>query len=216
MRLLTPRTLSLAACLLILATVTASAQAPDTTDISSTPATLSFPNTYVGKASGSKSITITNLTSTGIVIVSIAFDCSGFGISSGVAPFSFGSTQTITHYSIFFQPSEAKTYNCNFILTLNDGTFLDVPLTATGQSSKATAVISPTTLNFANQTVGTTSAPQTVTITNTGTAALTLNTITLPTSFTTNSITLPYSIPTQQSLPVSVFYTPSQVTTETG
>jgi hypothetical protein len=188
-----------------------------TTDISSTPSTLTFANTYVGKVSGSKSITITNLTSTGIVITSIGFDCAGFGISSGVAPFSFGTSQNITHYSIFFQPTVAQTYNCNFVLHLNDGTFLNVPLTGKALSTTATASVSPTTLNFANQRLGTTSGPQTVTITNTGTTSLVLNTITLsPPSFSTNSITLPYTITAGASLPVSVYYRPGAVASETG
>jgi len=215
MQSLTRRIVLLGICSLL--TLTAATAFAQTTDISSNPASLSFANTYIGKASGSKSITITNLTSTGIVIVTIAFDCPGFGISSGVAPFSFGSTQNITHYSIFFQPTEAKTYNCNFVLTLNDGTFLNVPLTGTGLVSKGIANVSPTTLSFPNQQLGSTSAPQTVTITNTGTAGLEVDAITLsPSGFTTNTISLPYTIPTQQSLPVSVYYTPNRVTSETG
>src|SRR3954470_21476265 len=188
-----------------------------TTDISSTPSTLTFANTYLGKVSGSKSITITNLTSGGVVITSIGFDCAGFGISSGVAPFSFGTSQNITHYSIFFQPTIAQTYNCNFVLHLNDGTFLNVPLTGKALATTATTSVSPTTLTFANQKLGTTSTPQTVTITNTGTTSLILNTITLsPPSFTTNAITLPYTITAGASLPVSVYYSPGQVTSETG
>ena len=200
--------------LLLLSAIAALAQ---TTDISSTPTSLTFQNTYVGKASGSKSITITNLTSGGIVITSISFSCPGFGISSGVAPFSFGASQNITHYSIFFQPTVAQTYSCNFVLSLNDGTFLNVPLTGTALSTTAVATVSPTTLNFPNQSLGSTSAPQTVTITNTGASNLTLSTITLsPPSFTTNSIKLPATITPGSSLPVSVSYTPGAVASETG
>lgn len=186
-------------------------------DVSSNPTSLSFPNTYLGMASGSKSLTITSNVSTGIVIVTIGFSCPGFGISSGVAPFSFGATQNITHYSIFFQPTVAQTYNCNFVMTMNDGTQVDVPLTGTGLVSTATASISPTTLNFANQTVGTTSGPQKVTITNTGTGTLTLDAITTaPMDFTTSTVSLPYNIPAGGNLPISVYYSPSEVTSETG
>src|SRR3954471_15529316 len=191
---------------------------PQTTEISSTPSSLSFANTYVGKATGSKVLTINNLTTTGqIIIQSISFTCPGFGIASGVAPFTLGQTQKITHYSIFFQPTAAQTYSCNFVLTLNDGSSLSVPISGTGLTSGAKATVSPTTLSFPNQTVGTTSAPQTVTITNTGTSSFTLNTITTsPASFTTNAITLPATINAGASLPISVFYTPGQVTSEKG
>src|SRR5512141_3226600 len=85
--------------LAILCTVLTSAVAlsAQTTDISSTPSSLSFLNTYVGKASGSKVLTINNLTTSGqIIITSIAFTCPGFGISSGIAPFTLGQTQKIT------------------------------------------------------------------------------------------------------------------------
>jgi hypothetical protein len=186
-------------------------------EISSSPSSLSFQNTYVGKSSGSKVLTITNLTSGGVEITSVSFSCPGFGLSSGVAPFTFGSSQKITHYSIFFQPAAAQAYNCNFVISLKDGTSLKVPLKGTGLTTTAVASVSPTALSFANQTVGTASAGQTVTITNTGTSSVTLNAITLsPPSFTTSAVTLPYSISVGNNLTFSVFYTPSQVTSETG
>jgi hypothetical protein len=188
-------------------------------EISATPSSLSFANTYVGKASGSQVVTINLLLTKGFVIIeSIGFDCAGFGIASGVAPFTLNSGQKLTHYSIFFQPTAAQTYNCNFILTLGDGTFLDVPLTGNGLTTSVIPSLSTTSMSFPNQTVGTTSAPQTVTITNNGTGSLTLNNITVsPPSFTaTTTVNLPYSINGGKNLTLSVFYTPGEVTSETG
>src|SRR5208283_1147625 len=101
-------------------------------EISSSPSSVAFPNTYVGKVSGSKVLTITNETSGGVVISSVSFSCPGFGLASGVAPFTFGASQKITHYSIFFQPAAAQAYSCNFVISLKDGTSLKVPLTGTG------------------------------------------------------------------------------------
>jgi hypothetical protein len=217
MRVLPRRLLVPAYCFLLSAGLIARAPA-QTTEISASPSSVSFPNTYIGKASGSTVITITNLTTSGQVIIeSVVFTCPGFGIASGVAPFTLGTTQKITHYSIFFQPTVAQVYNCNFQLNLQDGTFLDVPITGTGLTSTATANISTTSMNFANQTVGTISAAQAVTITNTGTSTLTLNAVNVsPPSFTTNAPTLPYSILAGSNLMLSVFYTPSQVGSETG
>ncbi len=147
----------------------------------------------------------------------MAFDCAGFGIASGVAPFTLGQTQTITHYSVNFQPTAAQTYNCNFVITLNDGSTLKVPVSGTGLTSNAAATVSPNSLTFANQPVGSTSAGQSVTITNSGSSNLTLNTITLSSpSFIAGAITLPYTITPGSSLPVSVFYTPSHTISETG
>jgi len=186
-------------------------------EISSTPSSLTFTNTYVGKASGNKTLTITNLTSGQIVISTVSFSCPGFGLASGLAPFTLGTVQKITHYSIFFQPTAAQAYNCNFVITMKDGFVLNVPLTATGLATTATATVSPTSLTFANQTVGVPSAPQTVTITNTGTQSVKLNAITpVPSSFTTSGVTLPAQIMPTRSLTFSVIYTPSHITSEVG
>ena len=186
-------------------------------EISSTPSSLTFTNTYVGKASGNKTLTITNLTSGQIVISTVTFSCPGFGLASGLAPFTLGTVQKITHYSIFFQPTAAQAYNCNFVITMKDGFVLNVPLTGTGLSSTATATVSPNSLTFANQTIGVPSAPQTVTITNTGAQSVKLNAITpVPSSFTTSGVTLPAQIMPTKSLTFSVVYTPSHITSEVG
>ena len=201
-------------CFLALAVLTFPAFAQE---ISSTPTSLTFTNTYVGKASGNKTLTITNLTSGQIVISTVSFSCPGFGLASGLAPFTLGTVQKITHYSIFFQPTAAQGYNCNFVITMRDGFVLNVPLTGTGLSTTATASVSPTSLTFANQTVGVPSAPQTVTITNTGTQSVKLNAITpVPSSFTISGVTLPAQIMPTKSLTFSVVYTPSHVTSEVG
>jgi hypothetical protein len=189
-----------------------------TTDLSASPSSLSFGQTYVGKASGSQVVTINYLLKSGnVVIESIKFDCAGYGIASGVAPFTLNTGQKLTHYSIFFQPTAVQTYNCNFILSLGDGTSLIVPLSGTGAQTSAAPALNVSSMSFPNQTVGTTSAPQTVTITNNGNSVSTLNTITLsPASFTTSTVTLPYAIASKTSLTFSLYYTPSSVTSETG
>lgn len=203
------RTLSVAVLLSLVAILPAMGQ-----ELSASPSSLSFSNTYVGKATGSKVITITNIKSSGSVIIStIGFSCAGYGISSGVAPTSLYKPGNITHYSIFFQPGAAQAYDCNFVITLSDSTVFNIPLTGTGLAPKTTVSVSPTSLTFANQAVGSTSAAKTFTITNTGSASINLNSITIsPPDFTTNPITVPYSIGKGKSLTVSVYYSPSEVT----
>jgi hypothetical protein len=188
-------------------------------DVSSSPSSLSFSNTYVGKATGSKVLTITNIKKSGAAIINtVGFSCAGYGISSGVAPTSLAKPGDITHYSIFFQPLAAESYDCNFVITMSDSTVVNVPLTGTGLAPKTNVSVSPLTMSFPNQPVGSTSAAQTFTITNTGNASMNLNSITIsPPSFTTSAVTLPYSIAKGKSLTVSVYYSPSEVTAgETG
>jgi len=203
-----------ATCLLltVIATVSAFAQ-----DLSSSPSSLAFGNVYIGKPAGSKVLTITNLTGKGLTINTIGFDCPGYDLASGVAPFSFGLTQSITHYSVFLNPTAVQAYNCNFVINLSDGTVFDVPLTGAGIVSTGVSTLNKSSFSFPNQKVGSTSAAQTVTISNTGTSAITLNQITLsPPSFTTNAVTLPATIAGGATLPISVFYTPSGVGSETA
>ena len=186
-------------------------------EISSSPSSLKFGNVYVGKASGNKVLTISKLASGNVTITSISFSCPGYGIASGIAPITLNKSQLITHYSIFFQPAAAQSYSCNFVLNLQDGTVLDVPLTGTGSVTTATSTVTPTSLSFPNQSVGTTSTSQTLTITNTGGQSMNLTGITLsPASFTTNNIKLPATIAANGSLSINVFYTPSQAISETG
>lgn len=215
MKLQTRNLLTQAAICLLLslfATISAFAQ-----DLSSSPSSLAFGNVYIGVPSGSKVITVTNLTGHGITIESIGFDCAGYGIASGIAPFSMGLTQTITHYSIFLNPTAPQQYNCNFIMSMSDSTQVEVPLSGTGVVSNGVSKLNQSAFTFPNQKVGSTSAAQTVTISNTGTSAITLTGITLsPSSFTTNAITLPATISPGGNLPVSVYYSPNGVESETG
>jgi len=210
-----------------LAAVAAYAQNPNcpagSGEICSVPSSTAFDNTYVGKASGSHVLTIYNNTSSGtITIETVGFSCTtgsptDWGIASGTVPFQMAQTQTLTHYSVFFQPHSAIAESCDFVITMQDGFVLDVPLTATGLSTTAASTLSTTALSFPNQTVGVASRAQTVTITNTGTSNMNLEAINVaPPSFTTSAVTFPYKLTPNSSLTLSVYYTPSQVTSEVG
>ena len=189
-------------------------------DVSSSPTSLSFGNTYVGLVSGSKTLTISNLLNTDAIIASVGFSCPEYGLASGVAPFTLtvGQPNPITHYSVFFQPDVAGTFNCNFVISMWDGTNVNVPLTGTGLTTTAVASVSTSSLNFPNQPVGTTSAPQTFTITNSGGSSVNVTAITLsPPSFTIGPVTLPFTIAKSGgTLSFPVYYTPNQVKSEVG
>jgi hypothetical protein len=202
---------------LLLCAVAATAVAQD---VSSSPTSLSFGNTYVGLVSGSKTLTISNLLTEDAIIASVGFSCPEYGLASGVAPFTLtvGPPNPITHYSVFFQPDTATTFNCNFVMSMWDGTNVNVPVTGTGLTTTATTTISPTSLKFTNQSVGTTSAPQTVTVTNNGGASVNVTAITLtPPSFTIGPVTLPFTIAKNGgTLAIPVSYTPSQVSSSSA
>lgn len=195
-----------------------------TAEICSVPGSLTFPNTYVGITSGTKVLTIYNNTSSGTLFIeTIGFTCTtgspaDWGIASGTVPYQMGQTQTLTHYSIFFQPHSAIAESCDFVLTMLDGFVLDVPITGTGETSTATANLNVTSMNFANQTIGVASPTQSVTISNTGSSGLTVTSISVsPPDFAyTNAITFPLTINPSSSYTVNVDYQPAYVRSESG
>jgi len=123
--------------------------------------------------------------------------------SSGTTPFQFTSIQITGDYAqttkcpIISSPGTAPgvlggntcTLNVSFtpvvngprsgLLTVNgtNGTSLVVSLSGTGYTPAPAVSLSPAALSFSPQLVGTTSAPQPVTLTNSGTAPLNISTI---------------------------------------
>jgi Putative Ig domain len=184
--------------------------------ISSSPSSLLFANTYVGLQSPSKSIVVTNNGTASTTITAITSNCPEFQLASGTTPATLLPKGTAS-FSMIFAPDAAKTLNCTYTLTQQTGAPLAVSLTGTGLGSKAVVSVSPTSLNFANQSEGTASATQLVTISNTGSGAVKLQALTVtPPTFLIGGVTLPVTINAGSSTTVSVSYSPTQVTSETG
>jgi hypothetical protein len=204
-------------CFLLAAMMAATAFAQD---VSSSPTSLAFNNEYVGLQSGSKTLTISNLLSGDAIIQAVSFSCPGYGLASGVAPFTLtnGPPDPITHYSVWFRPTTAGTYNCNFVISMWDGTDVFVPLTGTGVTTTATTTVTPSSLTFPNQSVGVASAPQNVTVTNSGGSSVNITAITTsPADFTIGPVTLPYTLAKAGgTLVIPVYYNPNRVGSEIG
>ena len=151
------------------------------------PSAVTFPAQLVNVASTPIAVTLTN--NGGASLTGIAITITG----SGAAVFSLAPAGTCTatlaaHQSctinVTFTPTSAATSNAALSIADNAaGNPQTVPLTGTGTNVAPTPNISftPTSLTFASQTVATASAPQAVTVTNTGNATL---------NFTANGITL--------------------------
>jgi hypothetical protein len=139
---------------------------------------LSFGNQYVYEASAPMTATVTNTGSTALPITSLTFTGANPGQYSKAATcgasVAVGSSCTI---SVSFEPTTtgAKTQTLN----VNAGGGAGKKTVAlTGSGVAAPYTLSPRSLAFGNQTVGTTSAPQAVTVTNTGSAAVPITSIT--------------------------------------
>jgi len=95
-----------------------------------------------------------------------------------------------------------------------------VSLSGTGSASAPGVGLSPSSLNFGNQPLTTTSAPKTVTLTNTGNAALTINSIAASGDFaqTNNCPMGPNTLPptTSNTCTINVTFAPTALGTRNG
>jgi hypothetical protein len=150
--------------------------------VSLTPGSLSFGNQQVGTASAAKNVTLANTGTGPLTIAGISFggsNPSDFGQSNTcpVSPATLASGSTCV-ISVIFGPTAAGPRSASLSVTDNaSGSPQSVTLTGTGLQPIVT--LAPTSLAFSSQAVGTSSAAKTVTLKNTGTATLTLTSITI-------------------------------------
>jgi len=152
------------------------------------PASLSFGNQIVNTTSAKQGVTFTDLLSDTVKVVSAvssdpAFvsDLTNSGCLSAWG--GVGGGYCVLHVS--FSPSAVQPYSATFTVQFADLTNPGVTfptqtfaVSGTGIAQPPVFAISPASLAFANQAVGTTSAPQFVTLTNTSkTDTLTLSTL---------------------------------------
>ena len=165
------------------------------------PPAMTFPPQLVGTTSAAQTFTYSN---TGDLPVSI----SGISITGDFAEtttcgasLSAGASCSI---SVTSTPTARGTRTGSLSITGNINT--SATLTATGQASSVS--ISPLSLSFGNQTVNTTSAPQNVTITNTGDFGFGINSWGLGGPFTAAN-NCPFTINPGVSCTFSVTFAPT-------
>jgi len=146
--------------------------------VSVSPTSLTFPSTVVGATSASQSITLTNIGSGTLTISSVAVTGTNassfaFGSSCGTS-LAAGANCTIHGH---FAPTAAGALTAAVSITDNaSGSPHSVALSGTGIAAPAVS-LSATSLTFGSEPVGTSSASQSVTLTNTGGATLTISSI---------------------------------------
>lgn len=156
--------------------------------VSLTPASIPFPTIAVGATSAAQVVTLKNTGTATLTISSIALggtNPTSF-VEIGTCGTSLAATASCSLY-IGFKPASAVALSGTLSVTDNaTGSPHKVTLTGTGTAAPMLG-LSATTLAFPTTLHGTTSAAQTVTLTNKGTATITLNSITLaganPTDF---------------------------------
>ena len=143
-----------------------------------TPLTLNFSATIVNQTAASQNITISNLggTTATLSTPTLSGNTTDFAISVNTCGATLAPSTGCT-LSITFTPIASGTRSATLSVTDNVGT----PAAATQTASlsgvgnaPATDTLSPLLLSFAQQQIGTTSASQSVTLTNSGGVPLTL------------------------------------------
>ena len=139
---------------------------------------INFGNDVVGSKS-SQLLIITNTGTATLTITQVNETGSAFGVSGFSLPLNVNAGQQTT-ITVAFQPTAVGTVSGNISIVSNAPTSpTSVGLTGTGIAATLTLGISPTSLSFGNVTTNTSSAPQNVTITNTGNSSVTISQITL-------------------------------------
>ncbi len=188
------------------------------TGVTLAPSSVNFGNQKVGTTSVAQTVTLANYSSSIVTIstvniVTLASVPAGTfwytnGCSTALAP------NTSCAISVYFAPKAAGTWTGQ-LLVYDDAAGSPQSASLTGNGIEPVAVLSPTSLTYSNQLVGTTSPPQTVTLTNTGSTALPISSIWTSSPFAqTNNCGA--SVAAGATCTINVTFTPALAGTTSG
>jgi hypothetical protein len=179
---------------------------------------LNFGNQNDGTSSAPLTITVTNTGNSTLTVTSVGISGANAGDFSETNTCTTGSVapQSTCAINVTFKPTITGTENATVTVTDNAP---DSPesttLTGVGVGAGPAVTLSPTSLTFATQLVGTSSAPQNVTLTNSGSDALSITSIATTGDFSqTNNCAS--TIAVGASCTISVTFTPTTINTRTG
>lgn len=176
-----------------------------------TPASLSFGTEMIGSTTTAQDITVSNTGSNPATISQVSV-VGNFSITANTCGTSLAGESGCT-LSVVFTPQNSGTSYGSVTIIDSAGT-QTAQLTGTGQNP-ATDSVSPASLTFATQQIGTTSAAQAVTLTNTGDASLTEVQASVTGDFTAVN-NCGTSLSGHASCTVEVSFVPTKVGAESG
>ena len=189
-------------------TVPALSTAP-TCQLTASPSSITFPNTTLGYNYSSSASIANNCPTT--ITVSVVQVVGPYSTSGFETPFSLAPGQTLNYTTVFTPTTTGSiTGSITFISNATTGQTLSVSLTGTGIASQQGLLSSsPATLNFGNVTANSTQS-QSVTITNTGAASVTVSAVTVVgAAFSLGNLTTPFTLGPQQSIQLAVGFAPT-------
>ncbi len=175
--------------------LTVTTAAPSEPNIAVAPASKDFGSVTVGDTSAAQTFTVSNTGTADLNVGAVTITGDFSIIADNCSSSTVVASDTCTVDVVFAPSAEgARTGTLSIPSNDNDTPVLDVALSGTGVAPTVTEPnisVTPATLDFGNVVVGTTSAPQTVTVANTGNADLTVTNVTITGDFTVTGTTCP-------------------------
>lgn len=173
--------------------------------ISLSATSLNFGNVVVGSTSAAKNVILTNTGTATLAVSNIA--ASGSFAETNTCGASVGAGRKCT-ISVTFAPSATGASSGTVTITDNAG---NSPQTITTNGTGVIAVtLLPTSINFGSLTVGTTSNPHNLTLTNNQTTALTIDSVAVSGDFAQTN-TCGATVAAKSTCTISVTFTPTEV-----
>src|SRR5712691_10683433 len=181
--------------------------------LSVAPPSVSFGNVLVG-SNGVQNLTLTNSGSASLTIAQGSFTGAGFSISGPTFPLTLPPGQSST-LSVQFAPTATGSVSGSVSLVSNaPNSPSTIALSGTGVQPQLS--VAPPSVSFGNVLVGS-NGVQTITLTNPGTANLTISQATVSEqSFTMTGLNIPLILGAGQTTSFNVAYVPSSAGSVTG
>ncbi len=168
------------------------------------PLSLAFGSQIIGTTSNPQQVTVTSSGQTCFQFASVQI--TGDFAQTNTCPSSGVPGGTACTFSISFTPTATGPRSGNLVINSANSTSFNVPLSGTGVTPAAVS-LSPGSLSFGLQLVGTTSGAQTVTLTNTGGASLNITSYAISGPFS-QSNNCPSALAAGSSCTISVSFSP--------
>ena len=170
---------------------------------------INFTKTAVGTTTTTQDVEVTNLCSAVVQVNSFTMPTAPeFKFLGGWAPLSLAKGQNMI-YEIRFAPDLPQTFTGTFTLNVQGYSPILVTINGTGFLADATASWSSSSITFDNIPLGTTSAPQSVTLKNTGTKGVTITDVYTDPPFAVTGFKVNETLKAGGSITLPVTFSPS-------
>src|SRR5437899_1532199 len=180
------------------------------------PSALSFGNVSLGSSS-TQTVSLINSGAANVIISRATPSGNGFSITGLTFPLTLSAGQR-TSFNVAFAPTSAGSVTGSLSLVSDTpNSPSTIALSGTGVTSTFLLTASPTSLSVGNVTAGSKSAPQTVTLTNSGNSSVSISQINVSASgFTARGLTAPLTLAAGQTASFSVVFASTTAGTATG